>query len=70
MRHLIISAFAAVALLAAATTMVRLHTPTTGRSAVITGMMSSQELLSPADVNKLPIEDFEDQSLVYPTKRK
>ena len=68
MRRLMISAFAAVALLAAATTMVRLQTPTTDRPAVTTGM-SWQELHSKADVNKLPIEDFEDQSLVYPTKR-
>jgi hypothetical protein len=70
MRGLMISAFAAVALLAAATTMVRLQRPTTARPAVTTGMMSLQELHSTANVNKLPIEDFEDQSLVYPTKHK
>jgi hypothetical protein len=57
MRRLMISAFAAVALLAAATTIVRLQTPTTDRPAVTTGMMSLQELHSKADVNKLPIED-------------
>jgi hypothetical protein len=70
MRRLMISAFAAVALLAAATTMVRLHSSTAARPAVTTGMMSLQELHSQADVNKLPSQDFEDQSLVYPTKRK
>jgi hypothetical protein len=69
MRRLMISAFAAVALLAAGTTMVRLHTPTTDRPAPTTGMMSLQELHSKADVNNLPIEEVEDQSLVYPTKR-
>ena len=69
MRRLTISAFAAVALLVAATTMVRLQTPTTDRPAATVGMMSLQELHSTADVNKLAIQDTEDQSLVYPTKR-
>jgi hypothetical protein len=32
-------------------------------------MVSLQELQSAVDVNKLPIEDFEDHSLVYSTKR-
>ena len=49
MRRLMIPAFAAVTLLAAATTMVRLHTPTTDRPAVTTGM-SLQELHSKAGV--------------------
>jgi hypothetical protein len=67
MKRLMISAFAAVALLAAATTMLQSHSPATSRPSVTTGMMSLQELHSVADVNKLPIEDFEDQSLVYST---
>jgi hypothetical protein len=70
MRRLMISALAAVALLAAATTMVPLHSPTTARPAVTTGMTSLQELHTAAGVNKLPIEEFEDMSLVYPTKTK
>jgi len=69
MRRLMISAFAAVALLAAATTMLRSHPPTRDHPAVTAGMMSLQEFHSAADVNKLPVEDFEDQSLVYSTKR-
>jgi hypothetical protein len=70
MKRLMISAFAAVALLAAATTMLRSHSPTSDRPAGTAGMVSLQELpSSAADVNKLPIEDFEDQSLVYSTKR-
>jgi hypothetical protein len=70
MKRLMISAFAAVALLAAATTMLRSHSPTSDRPAGTIGMVSLQELpSSAADVNKLPIEDFEDQSLVYSTKR-
>ncbi len=31
------------------------------------GMMSLQELQTAASVNKLPIAEFEDQSLVYST---
>lgn len=62
MKRLMISAFAAVALLAAATTILRSHPPSTGHSA---GMMSLQDFHTATDVNKLPIEDFEDQSLVY-----
>jgi len=34
------------------------------------GMMSLQELHAAAGVSKLPIEDFEDQSLVYSTMTK
>ncbi len=67
MKRLIISAFAAVALVAAATTVLLSHTPPAVRAA---GMMSSQEPHAAAGVNKLPIEDFEDMSLVYSTAPK
>jgi hypothetical protein len=33
-------------------------------------MPSLQELHVMADVHKLPVQDFEDQSLVYPTAAK
>ncbi len=65
-----ISAFAAIALLAAATTMLQSHSPATNRASVTAGMMSLQELHAAAGVNKLPIEEFEDQSLVYSTTTK
>ncbi|WP_029582601.1 hypothetical protein [Bradyrhizobium sp. URHD0069] len=65
MKLLMISAFAAVALLAAATTMLQSHTTEAHRAVGSAGMISSQELHTTSDVNKLPIEDFEDQSLVY-----
>jgi hypothetical protein len=70
MKRLMISTFAAVALLAAATTMLwssspSIHTPPVGPA----GMMSLQDLAA-AGVNKLPIEEFEDQSLVYSTVTK
>jgi hypothetical protein len=69
MRRLMISAFAAVALLAAATTMLRSHAGTTDGPAVAADRVSLHELQSAIDVNKLPIEDFEDHSLVFSTKR-
>jgi len=67
MKLLMISAFAAISLLAAATTMLRSHSPSTNH---LVGMPSLQELQSTADVNKLQVEEFEDQSLVYSNKTK
>jgi hypothetical protein len=64
MKRLMISAFAAVALIAAATTALRSNSPSAVRA---TGMMSSQETNTAAGVTKLPIEHFEDMSLVYST---
>jgi hypothetical protein len=69
-KRLMISAFAAIALLAAATAMLQSHSPATNRASVTAGMMSLQELHAAADVNKLPIGEFEDQSLVYSTTTK
>jgi hypothetical protein len=65
MKRLMISAFVAVALFTAATTMLRSHTPAAGRVIESADMMSLRELHAAPDVNKLPIEEFEDQSLVY-----
>jgi len=62
MKRLMISAFAAVALLAAATTMLPSRSPATSRASVTAGMMSLQELHAATGVNKLPIEEF-DQAL-------
>jgi hypothetical protein len=71
MKRLMISAFVAVALLAVATTVLRSHSPpSTDRPVGTAGMPSLQELHSAAGANKLPIEEFEDQSLVYPTVTK
>jgi hypothetical protein len=69
MKHRTIVGFVAVALLAAATTAatMRSHSP----SAVLAAsMMSLQEPHTAAGVNKLPIENFEDMSLVYSTATK
>ncbi len=67
MKRLMISAAAVIALLAAATGMLRSHSPSAGRPA---GMMSLQELHTTTDVNKLPIEDVDDQSLVFSKTRR
>jgi hypothetical protein len=68
MKRLMICAFAAVALFAAATTMLWSHSPVlfAGTAAV----PSLEERHTAAGVNKLPIEEFEDMSLVYSTKTK
>jgi hypothetical protein len=62
MKRLMISVFAAVALLGAATTMPRSHAPSVDQPA---GILSLHGFLAATDVSKLPIEDFDDQSLVY-----
>jgi hypothetical protein len=66
MKRLMICAFATVALIAAATAMQWSHL-TKQLSAGTAAMPSLHELHTAAGVNKLPNEDFEDQSLVYPT---
>jgi hypothetical protein len=66
MKRLLISGFAAVALLTAATTVLRSHSPSTGRPIATADIVSSP---APASV-KLPIEEFEDLSLVYSTVTK
>ena len=66
MKHLMISGFAAVALLTIAATMLWSHTPSINGPVRTAGIMSSQSV---ASLNKLPIEEFEDMSLVYSTKR-
>jgi hypothetical protein len=67
MKRLMICAFAAFALFAVASAM---RYPSTELSAGTAAMPSLQELHTAAGVNKLPIEDFEDMSLVYSTVTK
>jgi hypothetical protein len=69
MKRLMISAFAVVAFFAAATTVLRSHSSATNLAVGTASTMSVQERHG-VDVNKLPIEDFEDQSLVYSTAPK
>lgn len=68
MKRLLITGFVAVALLAA-TTMLRSHSPSDDRvAAITTGMASAKK--SPAGVTKLPVEEYEDMSLVFSTPTK
>ncbi len=64
-KHRTITGFVAVALLAGAATAatMRSHSPSTDLPIASAGMMSLKELM--ADVNNLPTENFDDQSLVY-----
>lgn len=68
MKRLMISAFAVVALVAAALAIHR--SPSAGISAGTAAMPSLQELHTAASVKTLPSEDFEDMSLVYSTATK
>jgi hypothetical protein len=66
MKRLMFSSFAAFVLLAAATTtMLWSHSPSTAGPIGSAAMISPQGFHVAVDVNKLPVEDFEDQSLVY-----
>ncbi len=61
----IISGFAVIALLAAATAMLRSPTASANRPAAeAAAVMSPQQHFAPG-VSKLPVDEFEDQSLVY-----
>jgi hypothetical protein len=65
MKRLLISGFAAVALLAA-TAILRSHSPSDDRlAAMTTGMASAKKSPAVAAVAKLPSEEFEDMSLVF-----
>jgi hypothetical protein len=70
MKRLMISGLAAVALLAAATTMLRSHSPSTDRPFGAADMASLQQSRIAAGADKLPIENFEDMSLVFSTVAK
>ena len=68
MKRLFISGFVVVALLAAVSTL-RSHSPQDDRSAT-TGLASAEKSSAAVDVNKLPVEEFEDMALVFPTPTK
>jgi hypothetical protein len=71
MKRLLISAFAVVALLVAATTVLQSRSSATRFSAGTAGMMMPEQvLLGAAGLKQLPIEEFEDQSLVFSTAPK
>jgi hypothetical protein len=70
MKRLLNSALVVVALLIAATAVLRSHSSATSFSVGPAGLMSVQELGAAAGLSKLPIEEFEDMSLVYSTAPK
>jgi hypothetical protein len=70
MKRLMISGLAAVALLAAATTMLRSHSPSTDRPAGVADVTSVQQSRVAAGASTLSVENFEDMSLVYSTATK
>ena len=67
MKRLLISGFVAVALLAVATTLRSHSIISTDRSTVTTGVALSKKSPASAGVTKLPIEEYEDMSLVFST---
>ena len=68
MMRLTISAVAVVALIAVATLLPRSQPPSLALSTA--AMPPLQELHTMAGVNTLPVQEFEDQSLVYPAATK
>jgi hypothetical protein len=70
MMRLIISAVVCVALIGVAVTLLRSQPASTELSAATAAMPSLLELHTMAGVNKLPAQEMEDQSLVYPTAEK
>lgn len=67
MMRLITLAFLAVALFAA-TTVLRSHSISGNEPAKVAMMPSVQELQHATDTGKLPVEEFDDRSLVYPNR--
>ena len=68
MIRMIISAFAVIALIAVASNALRARVPSIELAAA--AMPPLQELHMMAGVDKLPVQDIEDQSLVYPSVTK
>jgi hypothetical protein len=69
MKGLMISAFAAVAVLAVMAAM-QSRTPSVDVSLATAAMPTLLELHTMAGVDKLPTQELEDRSLVYPTVAK
>jgi hypothetical protein len=70
MMRVIIAAFACVALVGIALTVLRSQPASIELSTATAAMPSLLELHTMAGVNKLPTQEMEDQSLVYPTVEK
>jgi hypothetical protein len=70
MMRMIVSAFALVVVIGVAVTALRSQPASTELSAATAAMPSLLELHTMAGVNKLSMQEMEDQSLVYPTVEK
>ena len=69
MKRLMVPAFTLVALIAAVSAAAMWH-PSTKLSAETGAMPSLQELHTSAGANKLPDQEIEDQSLIFPNPAK
>jgi hypothetical protein len=67
MKRLLISGSLVIALLAAASTMLRSHSPATDRPFSASDMTSLHKSQTATSANKLPVEEFEDMSLIFST---
>jgi hypothetical protein len=70
MMRLMITALAVVAVIAVASTLLRSRSSVIELSDGTAAMPSLLELHAAAGVHKLPVQDIEDQSLVYPAPDK
>jgi hypothetical protein len=70
MMRLMITALAVFGVIAVASTLLRSRSSVVELSAVAAAMPSLLELHAAAGVHKLPAQDIEDQSLIYPTAEK
>ena len=70
MMRLMITTLAVVAVIAVASTLLRSRSSVVELSAVAAAMPSLLELHATVGVHKLPVQDIEDQSLIYPTAEK
>jgi hypothetical protein len=70
MMRLMITALAFVAVIAASSILLRSRSAVIELSAGTAAMPSLLELHAAAGVHKLPVQDIEDQSLIYPTVEK
>jgi hypothetical protein len=68
MMRMMVTAFAVIALMVVASSMLRSHVPSIELSAA--AMPPLQELHSMAGVDKLPVQDVDDQALVYTSATK
>jgi hypothetical protein len=66
----LVIAFAVVAVVAGSSVLLRSRSSVLDLSAGTAAMPSLLELHAAAGVHKLPVQDIEDQSLIYPTAEK